>query len=273
MIQFMQHSNEVGIGAAETPFRALIEQAPDPIVVHVDSRIVYVNPALVELLRADSPDQLIGRPALDLCAPDCRDRVAARIQCHLRGEETSRRDEQRWLCLDGSTVDVESTAVPIIYDGRTAIYVLARDITGQVSAEKALSESESKFSVAFHNSPLPMTLASIVDGTLYEVNEAFQKLTGWSAREALGRTATELGLWPDQTQFDVYMNLVRDNKVIRDFPRDLCTRSGEMRDCMHTGTLLEIAGEPYLMNVVQDVTEIRRRELALGVAWGGTLAQ
>ena len=57
------------------------------------------------------------------------------------------------------------------------------------AAEAALRFSEDKFSRAFHASPDAINLTRLDDGTYLDVSEGFEKLTGWTRAESIGRTA------------------------------------------------------------------------------------
>jgi two-component system, cell cycle sensor histidine kinase and response regulator CckA len=48
--------------AASTTFQALVEGAPDGIVLSRNGVILYVNAAAVRLLGFDRPEELLGRP-------------------------------------------------------------------------------------------------------------------------------------------------------------------------------------------------------------------
>ena len=62
-------------------------------------------------------------------------------------------------------------------------------------AEAAIRASEAKFATAFAQSPLALTITSLDDGRLADVNEGFVRLSGYSREEALGRSPRELRLW------------------------------------------------------------------------------
>ena len=114
---------------SEARYQTLIDTVPDPVLVHVDGRYVYANPAALHLLRARSPDQIVGSDALSVVHPDSREFAHERIQRQQRGEPVPRNVEQRWLRLDGTAVDVEVTGVPFLYGGKRAVHVISRDIT------------------------------------------------------------------------------------------------------------------------------------------------
>ena len=120
---------EQALRDSEARYQTLIDTVPDPVLVHVDWRYVYANPAALQLLGARSGDQIIGADALSIVHPDSRDFARERISRQQRGEPVARNVEQRWLRLDGTAVDVEVTGVPFMLGGKRAVHVISRDIT------------------------------------------------------------------------------------------------------------------------------------------------
>src|SRR5262249_39304493 len=114
---------------SEARYQTLIDTVPDPVLVHVDGRYVYANPAALQLLRAKDASQIVGSDALSIVHPDSRELAQERMQRQQRGEPVPRNVELRWLGLDGTAVDVEVTGVPFLYGGRGAVHVISRDIT------------------------------------------------------------------------------------------------------------------------------------------------
>ncbi len=100
---------------SERQCSALVEQSPALVcVLDADSRCTYVNQRSVDLLGRE-PDQLLGRPHLELLAEDDRERlneVLALAACH-RGR-TFRATLLKLRHASGKEVelDVQVTAVP-----------------------------------------------------------------------------------------------------------------------------------------------------------------
>ena len=55
---------------SEERYRCLVEVSPDAVAVHANGRIVYINPAGVNLFRGLNESQLIDKPILDIVHPD-----------------------------------------------------------------------------------------------------------------------------------------------------------------------------------------------------------
>ncbi|MFB3816777.1 MAG: GAF domain-containing protein [Candidatus Methylomirabilales bacterium] len=119
-------------------FRSFVEGAPDAVFLQVDGRVAYLNPAAVRLLGARAPEELLGRALMDHVHPDVREAAWARLRLLSEAGQATPPMEQRYLRLDGSAVDVEVSAVPLVVDGTAAALVFARDIGARKQAERAL---------------------------------------------------------------------------------------------------------------------------------------
>ena len=123
---------------SEQRYRRLVELSPNAIGVYREGKILYVNEALKELLGASSAVELEGRSLLDFASPEHRKDLQRRLDQagNLRQETVLL--EQRLSRLDGSTVDVEFTALPFVYEGHAAVQVIARDITERKRVETTI---------------------------------------------------------------------------------------------------------------------------------------
>jgi two-component system, cell cycle sensor histidine kinase and response regulator CckA len=113
----------------ETNFRALIERAPDAIIVYRLGIVLYTNPKMVSLLGYDRPEDLVGLRVLGLVHADDRAVAAERVRDVSEGDVEAPPFEERFLRRDGGIVDVEVMCLPVIFDGERAILSHARDIT------------------------------------------------------------------------------------------------------------------------------------------------
>ena len=82
---------------------------------------------------------------------------------------------------DGTLIPVETRVVRGNWNGRPVLFAVCKDIFG-------LKLSEEKFSKAFHGSPALMALIKVGNRTVFDVNEAFLRVLGYSRDEAIGKT-------------------------------------------------------------------------------------
>jgi PAS domain S-box-containing protein len=145
--------------ASEKRYRELVEFSPEPIAVNANGRWIFGNKAALEMFGARSPEAFAGIPVLDLIDPAYRAEIAERLRRTTaeRGHRTAPK-HFRVLRLDGRSVDVETTAIGIEFEGRPATLVVLRDITERKRSEEALRESEARFRLALKNSPVSVAI-------------------------------------------------------------------------------------------------------------------
>ena len=114
---------------SEQRYRALIQQAPDAIVITCSGRYVFVNQAAVRLFGAESADQLIDIDATGMIHPDQRNLARERIEGILVTNQPLPSFDYRMLRLDGSVVEVEALSSPIMWEGAPAAQSVLRDVT------------------------------------------------------------------------------------------------------------------------------------------------
>jgi len=139
---------------------------------------------------------------------------------------------------------------------------LAVDITERKQIEEALRISEEKFSKAFRESPLSISITDAKDHRYIEVNETFENVTGWQRHEVVGLSPLELGLWTDPNQRTEFIRRILADGNIRNFEVDIRTKSGEHRVGLGSGELIVVNGELCVLAVMTDITENKLAEKA-----------
>jgi PAS domain S-box-containing protein len=184
-----QRRSEEALRASEARYRALVESSPDGIGIHQDGRIVFINPAGARLLGAQNPDELVGKPIEDIIHPDYREVVRERIRRSLAEGQPAPPLMEKFIRLDGSTIDVEVTAVPIMWEGRPAMQVVFRDITERKRMEEELKASEERYRDLFENANDGIYILDRA-GRIVSFNRKAEEITGYTLEEVRGQSYT-----------------------------------------------------------------------------------
>jgi PAS domain S-box-containing protein len=127
--------------ASEERYRGLVELSPEAIFINRDDRIVFVNPAALQLFGATSADQILGKSPFDVFHRDYHSIMRDRIRKLLRGQPVDM-VEMKIVRMDGTAQDVEAVASPFLDPEGPAIQAILHDITERKQAEQSLRLSE-----------------------------------------------------------------------------------------------------------------------------------
>ena len=240
--------------------QALMANSFDIIkVVDQDLKTVFVSSS-VERILGYSPHELIGTNPLDYVHPDDLAMVTeelARIQ--QTGEMV--RQTVRARHHDGTWRYVDVVARDLRDDPDIGGFVLNyRDVTEQVESEQTLNVYRERCEKAFRSSPDSITITDARDGEFLEVNEGFEKTSGYRAKEIIGRRTTEVGIWRDQERRRELLDVMLEKGSVRDFPMEIVTKSGEVRFCLLSAENLEIGGRACILAVTRDITQQKEAE-------------
>ncbi len=165
-------------GAAPLPLHG-----GDEVVVVTDpGRVITYASATVGAVLGWLPQELVGRPVLDLMHPEDAERIRrGGSVLHADGVDgTVHRAQHR----DGSVRWLRTTVQRLTDPSGSVreVVAVARDVTEAMAAQQALAESESMFRHAFDDAPIGMALTDL-DGRFIRVNKAYADIVGWDVDE------------------------------------------------------------------------------------------
>ena len=168
------------------------------VVASLDYQIRYISASCRAIL-GFGPGEALGQSVLGFLA-------GSRKQAELPTSRPSGpvgNGQYRVRHKDGSTRWLQSQA-QVISDTDGAdqeILFIARDVTAEVTARRALAESEAKFREAFDGAPIGMAINRL-DGTFLDVNQALAELLGYSTEQMLRLSVADL-THPDDRAADI----------------------------------------------------------------------
>lgn len=133
----------------------------------------------------------------------------------------------------------------------------------RLQAESALQISEEKFSKAFHSSPNPITITSLMDGRFIEVNESCLRLLGYDYEEMIGHNALDLGTWAQPEDSNRMQQLLQKQGAVSNLELEFRKKSGEIFLGLLSAETIHLEDEPCLLAVTIDITALKQAEKAL----------
>ncbi len=270
---------EAATRASEDRYRTLVNLSPDAIIVNVDGKYAFANPAAARLLGAASPRDLVGQDVFQRIHPDYREVVAAR-DAAVRAGRGAPSQELKVLRLDGTPVHVEVCAAAGEYDGHPATHVVFHDISERKEADAKVAAGQERLrelnllqESLLTSMPLSEKLKLVTETVIRVMGADFARI--WIVRPGdrceAGCAHAQVGEGPDVCRVrDRCLHLVSSSGCFGD--REAYDHGRVPFGCYKIGAIAAGQEPGYLTNDVQNDAGVRDREWAreLGlVSFGG----
>jgi PAS domain S-box-containing protein len=260
-----QHLAEAERGATELRYRELFARSPSPLVLHRGGRVLDANVAALALFGAWVPKDLIGQQLLDFYDEEDGSRElasqrVARLATVPIGEAAPPQQFSVRTSA-GRRLAVQVTSVKVEAEGGEALLSIYRDETERQRAEGARARSEAMLAHVVAISPNVITLTDLATERYVMVNDAFVALSGFTRDEAIGRSASELGLWASQEEHESFVSEVLARDGTRDLVIGFRRRDGEPIQLLVSAARFVMEGRDYLVLNGRDITDSERARL------------
>jgi diguanylate cyclase (GGDEF)-like protein/PAS domain S-box-containing protein len=201
---------------------------------------------------------------IHLIHPDERERVVAGLFTALRSPRPDWSDEFRFTRRDGSYADVRDRGTFIRNSEGVATRVIGAmvDITKQKQAEadRARAEARNRVQASLLDKAQDAISVTSIDARVTFWNKGAERLFGWTAEEAIGKTKADLGM-VEQQEFDTAYPILLQQGVW----------SGEVQKRRKDGSSLTVeshltlvrddAGRPQsVLSIQTDITQRKHAE-------------
>jgi PAS domain S-box-containing protein len=247
-------SAKIATEESEIRFRALHNASFGGITIHDKGLILDCNQGLSEIT-GYTYDQLVGMDGLLLIAEKSWDEVRTNIASGFEKPY-----DVYGIKKNGEEYPLRLQARNIPYRGKQVRVVEFRDITEEIQANENLA----KFKMGIDSSANAIFITDL-DGTIEYVNNAFEKIYGYTRSEAIGKTPRILksGLLSDEDYEHFWNTLLAKKPVVGELKNK--AKNGHIITIEATNTPIinendEIIG---FISINRDITEKKQVELAL----------
>ncbi len=245
----------------ELRFQDLVQMSPDVILLTEEGAITFVNDAGLRLLRADRPEQLLGRLSLDFFHPDDHGRIGRRIEALLQGPGSVPALEETMIALDGTEVPVEVSAVSYLVDGKLIVQAICRDISERKAIEERWRQ-EHEYAEAVLNGLPGIVYHYDESGHFLRWNENLERVTGYGPEEIAVMRPRDF--FPQEQRESVTRRLTEAFDVgAAQVEVEIATKDGRRIPYLFTAVRIERNGKPHIIGVGTDISERKTTEQAL----------
>lgn len=243
----------------EASFRLLFAGNPLPMWVYDLSTLQFleVNEAAVEHY-GYTREEFLGMRLTDIRPQE----DVARLMANLARPRPALQSSGEWRHRrkNGQVIDVQIESHAMQFAGRSAVLVVAQDITDRKRAEEALAESEEQYRYLFENANDAIFTIDL-KGNFTSVNKAAEILSGYPRGEALQKNIADV-LPPEHLTI---ARAMLTSKLTGSDPTryeiELLTKDGRRVPVEIASTLISRFGQPMgVQGVGRDMTERKRAE-------------
>lgn len=268
-----KRAEEVALAATALQTAILSNVAYAVIATDAKGTITFFNRAAEDLL-GYAARELVGlqTPLIFHDLKEIQQRIETMRQCTGRDDiypfeifTADTRDQQpsenEWTYIrkDGKrlTARLSNTAMRAATGEVIGFLGIATDISDRKLLALRLRQSEDIANQILMQSPDAILITSLKDGRILEANPGFEQITGIPRENALGRSTVELKVWANIDERNQMLEQVRDSGMVDSLPIRIVHRDRGTRYCAMWARVFTFDGEPALLSVVHDVTELR----------------
>ncbi len=172
---------EEAVRQSEQRYRTLVEKSFDGLMLLKGFQIVFANARLSEML-GYSLAELEGKDVFVIYDPDYHQIVRERSLARMSGEEVVSQYEVKLRRKDGSSFDGEISAKAVEVKGEQGVQIWVRDVSRRKHSEKV----QRRLATAVEQAAEAIVITD-ASGNIQYMNPAFERITGHTRKEVIGR--------------------------------------------------------------------------------------
>ena len=218
-----------------------------------EGRILFTNKAVVQKL-GYSTEELSRMHILDVHPQDKRSEAESIFGEMFRGERST--CPLPLVRKDGTLLPVETRVWFGKWNGTSCIFGISKDLASE-------QETQQRFERLFRNNPALMAFSTLPEQRFSDVNEAFLRTLGYSKSEVIGKTSSELGLFPNENEKIAVAKKLQAEGRVSDQELQVRRKDGTLLNGLFSGEIISSQGKQFFLTVMIDITARKRAEETL----------
>jgi len=125
-----------------------------------------------------------------------------------------------------------------------------------------LQSSEAMLRKVFDASPENIAINSLTDGRFISVNDKY-RVAGYTSGDVMGTDVIALGTWPDADELRRFLESIQQTGRVKNMEITQRRKDGRVETNLISASVVEVDGEPCVISMTRDITDIKRVETRL----------
>jgi diguanylate cyclase (GGDEF)-like protein/PAS domain S-box-containing protein len=126
-----------------------------------------------------------------------------------------------------------------------------------------LRDKDELYRTAFFTSPDAVNITRRRDGMYLDVNEGFERLTGWRRDEVVGKTSLEISVWHSPEDRKRLVDRLEQDGYCENLEAEFRMKDGSTIIGLMSAKGVEIKGEACILSITRDISHLRQTESSL----------
>jgi PAS domain S-box-containing protein len=259
-----RRQGEVRVRESEARFRALLDSAPDAIVIVDENGCITLVNSQTEKCFGYQRNELLGQPIERLVPERSRKRHKTERKEYIacpKARPMVAEPVLMGLRKDGSEFPVEISLSPLQTEHGLLVTSIVRDITARKEAELAKQQVEARYRTLVNNLPVGVYRNTPGNsGCFLEVNPAMVEIfEAKTTQELMAHSVSDLYCNPDDRK--TFNDKMLQQGFVSAEEAHLKTLTGREFDAAITAVAKkDVAGQMYFDGIVEDISERKRTE-------------
>ncbi len=215
------------------------------IIGNMKGKIIYANKASVDRLEY-SIEELLDMNIIELLPKNKRDEASSILNQMFIGAIQSCPLEL--ISKTNIIIPVETRVWFGKWNNEDCIFGISKDLSKE-------QEALQKFTKIFKNNPALMALSTMEDKKFIDVNTSFLNKLGYSYNEVIGKTSSDLNLFPDPKKQEKTADKLIQSGEIKNIELKVRCKDDSILYGIFSGEIIESQGKQYYLTVMIDATE------------------
>ncbi len=235
---------------SEDRYKQLVEGSPDAICVVQNGIVVFINVASMQMLHAVNENEIIGQEFAKFLSLNGLEQTEQKLNSILNNSNNGLQ-ETTFKTIDDIKITVETKSIKILYKGKPAVQIIARDITER-------KKSQEMINLLAHTVMSTDEGISITDlnNNILFVNKAFTKMYGYNQLEVIGKN---IDIFRIHNNGEPTSGEIKSATIKKGWSGELINKKkdgSKIPIYLTTSAVLNEYGKPYaLVGVMRDITE------------------
>jgi PAS domain S-box-containing protein len=121
-------------------------------------------------------------------------------------------------------------------------------------------QSERKFSTFFHAASVFMSITTLEEGRVIDINDVALQALGYKREEVVGETVHLVHIWEDPAERERLVQVLVEQGSIRNLEIRIRRKSGGVIHGLMSAELIDMEGERWILAIVRDITTRKEAE-------------